>query len=466
VEADRQIGRFTLNDLMEERYGCQVWRGQDTALQREVVLWLVDADSDLVADLEASTRIAATVDDRRILKILDLFEYRGRLVLVTEVAEGEPLSDHLTEPLPPAEAARIGYEVAGAIESAHAAGIVHGRLRPSNVSIGPDGEVRVSGLGIDAVLAGVEPAAQGDPVAADLHGIGSVLYAGLTARWPGESVEGIPASPEVSGHTPPPSRLIAEIPESLDDICARCVRTIPTPRGRAEFTSAGQVREHLGASLTDLTLQRRPLAGRPATSPVVGRVLIAAGIVLLVLGLLWTGMRLLRDTTSGAAATPAPTPSASASKPRATEPKAVAYKIVAGRDYDPLGNGEESPARVPFAYDRDRTTAWRTVTYFDKGLDNKPGVGIVFDLGAPRAIGKVTLSLVGNGTDLQILTSNRIGAVPQDFDLMAQATEAGERVSLKAPTPPSARYVLVWMTGLPQVDGGYKGGIREVTITS
>ncbi len=264
LEADRQIGRFTLNDLVEERYGCQVWRAQDSTLQREVQLWLVQADADLAADLEQSTRTAATVDDRRILKILDVFASGERLVLVTEVAEGEVLRDHLTEPLPAAEAARIGYEVAGAIESAHAAGIVHGRLRPSNVIICQDGEVRVSGLGIDAVLAGVEPASAGEPVGADLHGIGAVLYAALTARWPGESVEGIPASPDVAGHTPPPSRLIADVPLSLDDICARTVRTIATPRGHGEFTSAAQVREHLGASLTDLTGQRRTLGRRTA----------------------------------------------------------------------------------------------------------------------------------------------------------------------------------------------------------
>lgn len=291
VDADRRIGRFILSDLVEERYGCQVWRGQDTTLQRDVTLWLVDADADLAADLQESTRTAATVDDRRILKILDVFEAGRHLVLVTEVAEGQSLREHLSEPLPAAQAARIGYEVAGAIESAHAAGIVHGRLRPSNVLLGPDGEVRVSGLGIDAVLAGVEPAAEGDPVAADLHGIGALLYAGLTGRWPGESVEGIPASPTVAGQTPPPSRLVADVPESLDDVCARTVRTIAPPRGVASFTSAGQVREHLGASLTDLTGMRRPLAARSAASPVVGRVLVAAGILLLVLGLGWTGTK-------------------------------------------------------------------------------------------------------------------------------------------------------------------------------
>jgi hypothetical protein len=49
---------------------------------------------------------------------------------------------------------------------------------------------------------------------------------------------------------------------------------------------------------------------------------------------------------------------------------------------------------------------------------------------------------------------------------MAQATEAGEKVTLKSPDPTSARYVLVWLTGLPQVDGGWRGGIREITVTS
>ena len=39
---------------------------------------------------------------------------------------------------------------------------------------------------------------------------------------------------------------------------------------------------------------------------------------------------------------------------------------------------------------------------------------------------------------------------PQDYDLMAQATEAGEKVRLKSAAPTSARYVLVWMTDLPQ----------------
>ena len=170
AQAERKVGRFSLRDLVEETPGCQIWRAEDNTLQREVALWLIDADDDLSADLEASTRTAATVDDRRALRILDVFKADGRVAVVTEWVEGEVLRDHLREPLPAAEAARITYEVAGALESAHAAGIVHGRLRPSNVLISDNGEVRLTGLGIDAVVNGVEPAAANDPIAADLHG--------------------------------------------------------------------------------------------------------------------------------------------------------------------------------------------------------------------------------------------------------------------------------------------------------
>jgi putative peptidoglycan lipid II flippase len=467
VAPNRQVGRFTLTDLVEERNGCQVWRCVDSTLNREVALWMVPAeDPDLVADLEVATRTAATVTDRRVVGILDVFRTDEHLVVVTEWSSGEVLRDHLDQPLAPEEAARIAYEVAGAIESAHAAGIAHGRLRPANVLVGHDGEIRITGLGVDAILAGVEPAAQGDPVRADLHGIGSILYACLTGRWPGEAVEGIPAAPDVAGHTPPPSRLLADIPESLDDLCARTVLGVVAPRGRPALTTAVQARELLGSCLTDLTGERRPYTpAAPARRSLVTRLALAAGAAVVVLGLGWAGLRILGQETEVAAPEPSPTPTASSSVTPSQPPSTVTYRIAAARDFDPLGNGEENPGRIPFAYDEDMNTAWRTVTYYNKSLD-KPGVGVLVDLGAPRSIGKVVLELVGNGTDLQVLTSNDPGTSPQDYELLAQATEAGEEVTLKTPNPVSARYVLIWMTGLPQVDGGWRGGIREMAIQS
>jgi putative peptidoglycan lipid II flippase len=464
---DRQIGRFTLIDLVEDRYGAQVWRAVDGTLNREVALWILARDADLEADLEQSTRTAATVADRRIVHILDVFTTESELVVVTEWAEGQVLRDHLHEPLPPAEAARIAFEVAGGLESAHAAGIVHGRLRPGNVLICHDGEVRITGLGIDAVLAGIDEVSDGNPITADVNGVGSILYAGLTGRWPTGPVEGIPAAPEVGGHVPPPSRLLADIPESLNDVCARSVQAVVPLRGRPALTTVGQAREALGASLTDLTGERRayvpPEEDSRTTS--LARIAVAVAVLLLVVAGGWLVLRMFAGEDEVAAPEPTPTPTEPSAPTASEKPEPKVYRITDARDFDPLGNGEENPGRVPFAYDGDSNTVWRTVTYYNKSLD-KPGVGMLLDLGAPRSIGSVNLDLVGNGTDLQVLTSNDPGTDPQDYQLMAQATEAGENVTLKNPDPVSARYVLVWMTGLPQVDGGWRGGIREVAVTS
>ena len=211
--------------------------------------------------------------------------------------------------MPPAEAARIAYEISGAIESAHAKGIAHGRLRPSNILVGHDGEVRITGLGIDAVLSGIDPVAHDDPVAADVNGIGSILYACLTARWPDGEVEGIPGAPQVGGHTPAPSRILADVPESLDDLCARTVIPIAPPRGRPRLASAAQAHEALGASLTDLTGERRSLTGAPAQrSSLLPRLAVGLGVLLLVLGLAWSGLRLLSQDTPVAAPAERPLP--------------------------------------------------------------------------------------------------------------------------------------------------------------
>lgn len=459
----RQVGRFTLIDLAQDRAGAQIWRAIDTTLNREVALWMLPVGDERVADLEEATRTASAVPDRRITRILDVFRSDDWFVVVTEWANGQVLSDHLQEPLPATQAARIAYELARALESAHASGIAHGLIRPRNILVADDGEVRLTGLGIDAVLSGIEPSAGGDPVRADIHGIGAILYACLTARWPDREIGDLPSAPEVGGHVPPPSRILADVPESLDDICARTVTTIVAPRGRPEVTSVAAARELLGSSLTDLTGARSTRFAPPTPrQSALPRTLVAVGAILAMLFVGWFGFRMMTGDNNSAA------PQASASKTQSptvlASPKLTNYRIAAADDFDPLGNNQENPGLVQYSHDGNLNTQWRTVTYFNKGLD-KPGVGLLFDLGAPRSVSQVKLHLVGNGTDLQVLASTERGGNPKDFDLMAQATQAGDKVTLKSPKAVSARYVLIWFTGLPQVNGGWRGGVREAVIS-
>lgn len=461
---NRQVGRFTLVDLVQDRGGAQIWRAEDTTLNREVALWMVPVHDERVPDLEVATRTACAVPDRRISRILDVFRTDEWFVVVTEWTNGQVLRDNLQEPLPAAEAARIAYELARALESAHASGIAHGLIRPRNILVADDGEVRLTGLGIDAVLSGIEPSAGGDPVKADIHGIGAILYACLTARWPDKDIGDLPSAPEVGGHVPPPSRILADVPESLDDICARTVTTIVAPRGRPEVTSVAGARELLGSSLTDLTGARgaRFAAATTKKSP-LPRALAVAGAVFAMFLVGYFGFRMVTGSNN-ASTQPSPNASKTQTPTVLTTPKLTTYRIAAASDFDPLGNGLENPSSVRYSHDGNLNTRWQTVTYFNKGLD-KPGVGLLFDLGAPRSVSQVKLNLVGNGTDLQVLTSTERGTNPKDFALLAQATEAGETVILKSPKAVSARYVLIWFTGLPQVTGGWRGGVREAAIS-
>jgi len=97
----------------------------------------------------------------------------------------------------------------------------------------------------------------------------------------------------------------------------------------------------------------------------------------------------------------------------------------------------------------------------------KPGVGLVLDLGTAHAVRTVTVVLTGAGTDLDTRTATSAArpTALADFTEVAAARGAGSRVTLTAPAGTTARWVLVWLTRLPQVGANaYRGGIADVVV--
>lgn len=140
--------------------------------------------------------------------------------------------------------------------------------------------------------------------------------------------------------------------------------------------------------------------------------------------------------------------------------------IVRMNDYDPFGVDGENPDQLRFATDKDPLTAWTTLTYFDPYLGGKPGVGLVIDLGAPRPVRSVDLKLVGANSNLRVLVGKRDYSDPDRYRTFADVTGAGSHILLRSPRPMTARYVVVWFTRLPWIDGGYRGGVRSVVVRS
>jgi serine/threonine protein kinase len=465
------LGRYRLVDRVGDTAGTTVWHGYDERLARAVSLRFAPLDSAVAEVLREAAIRASRVSDRRAVAVLDVIDdvESGQLVVVSEWLRGTAFGDYLAarrgDPLPPREAATLALEVARFLAAAEAADVTHGRVRPNAVIVTDSGEVRVRGLAVDQALHGSELGI--DPRLADVHGAGAVLYAGLTGRWPGDlDAEHLPGVPAVSGgRTPWPSRVVADVPADLDEIAARAVQTTNPPKGLGHFSSVADVEAALASSLVAAPA---PPVRRSWARPLLRAVAVATA-VLAAIGLAGLGVGMIRGLGGSplVVARGGNDPSQAPSSTPGTKPSTAGetlLPIVSVRDFDPLGNASENPALAPLAIDADPVSAWRTVSYKRPNLSGKPGVGLLLDLGAPRPVDAVTLRLVGVGTSLSVLATDDPSKPVATFTTLAEVTKAGAVLPLRVPRSVTTRYVVIWITGLPSVDGRYQGGIADVRV--
>ncbi|WP_137294618.1 serine/threonine-protein kinase [Nocardioides dongxiaopingii] len=147
---DREIGRGGMG---------AVWLGRDELLGRPVAIKRVGvmpggSSPDLMR-AEREARIAASLNHPNIVGIYDLAHDADQQYLVMEYVEGSTLAELVRErgPLPTREAARILSQAASALAAAHASQIVHRDVKPSNILVRSDGEVKLSDFGIARMTA-------------------------------------------------------------------------------------------------------------------------------------------------------------------------------------------------------------------------------------------------------------------------------------------------------------------------
>jgi putative peptidoglycan lipid II flippase len=155
-------------------------------------------------------------------------------------------------------------------------------------------------------------------------------------------------------------------------------------------------------------------------------------------------------------AQPAPPPEALTERP-----------IVRAADYDPYGNGTENADRTSLAIDSDVGTVWPTQVYYDPLELQKPGVGVLLDLGRPVEVASVDLVLAGAPSDVSVLLTppdaQQVPPTPDGLVEFGTVSAAPESVTVMG-QPQRSRYVLVWYTRLPQVPDGWRGGVAEVVV--
>lgn len=151
-------GRYRLCEQLGPADLGIAWQAYDELLQRDVAVnevrlpeGLSRADRDRMAQRTLDgARAVAVIDTPAAVRVFDIVEHDGRPWIVTELVRGRTLTEVLAEKrtLPSAEVARIGLCVLEALECAHRVGVLHRDVRPSNVIVGDDGRIALTGFGV------------------------------------------------------------------------------------------------------------------------------------------------------------------------------------------------------------------------------------------------------------------------------------------------------------------------------
>jgi hypothetical protein len=344
------------------------------------------------------------------------------------------------------------------------------------VLITPSGRVRLTDAAVASALHGqpVATAPTATGVRSDTRDLAAVLYALVTARWPGLiDLPGgtLPIAPDGDGRLMTARQLRAGVPRALDSVITRglnpshAVGTTPivTPAALADAADASVLESRVAAKTS---LLPTPPSWLRRWGPA-----LAAGTLVLVVGLIgWLLGLAVGDLDRPANAVDAIVGPSSA--PSAGSNPGIAFDLSKAviRDFDPAGDGQENPDQVHNAVDGFPNTTWPTSRYKTARFGGiKSGVGLLIDLGSVRTVHAVEAGFSAAGAKVELHASatpppaekTAIDAMP-----LAAAVVDGKQVARLIPQGQlSARFLVVWITSLPKEGDGYRVGVSELRIT-
>ncbi|NIL81636.1 Stk1 family PASTA domain-containing Ser/Thr kinase [Rhodococcoides kroppenstedtii] len=290
-------GPSLLGAFLERRYRVDapiarggmstVYRGLDTRLDRPVAIKVMDpqfaGDPEFVRRFEFEARAVARLHHPGLVAVHDHGRDGDHAFLVMELVEGGTLRELLRErgPMPPHAAVAVLQPVLDALAVAHRAGLVHRDVKPENVLISDDGDVKIADFGLVRAVAAAtttsasvilgtaaylspEQVTSGTADArSDVYSAGVLLYEMLTGRTPfdGDTSLSI-AYQRVENDVPAPGSVVPGVPRHLDAVVRDATRRAPEER----FRDAGTMGEALRSVTAALGLPsyRVPAPARSA----------------------------------------------------------------------------------------------------------------------------------------------------------------------------------------------------------
>jgi serine/threonine protein kinase len=257
ADATRRVAdRYVLESALGKGGMGVVWRARDTVLNRTVAvkeiqiperLQTVDMLS-IQARVMREARSAARLAHPGVVTIYDVVQERSQSFIIMEFVDAPTLEDLINErgPLAADEAAALGLDILAALETAHANGIVHRDVKPSNILITQEGRAKLSDFGIATVkddpkitstgimlgspqfMAPEQAQGTASGPAADLWALGATLYFAVEGRYPFDRGEAIPTLAAVVHDDFAPLRLSGALTPAITALLVKEPELRPT----------------------------------------------------------------------------------------------------------------------------------------------------------------------------------------------------------------------------------------------
>ena len=304
--------RYKLNTLIGRGGMAMVYKGTDLMLEREVAIKLLRSryakDPAFRERFRQEAKAAANLSHTNIVTVYDFGFDQSRLYIVMEYVSGKDLNTIIQQRgrLSIEKGLDLGIKACKGIGYAHRAGLVHCDVKPHNLIITPDWQVKVTDFGIARALASINPDELTDVVwgspqffspeqaggaapspASDVYSLGVILYLMFTGQLPfiGKTSEEL-AKMHREANPIPPREINPFIPETLQDVILKVLSKEPSARYRTA-DQLGRVLQivmrEIGQGESPKPAVSRPQAenaredrvppsqGRPAGTPVPSR---------------------------------------------------------------------------------------------------------------------------------------------------------------------------------------------------
>jgi len=245
-------GRYKLGALIATGGMGEVWQAHDQIILRDVAIKILKqeylGDPGFVERFRTEARLAAMVNHEGIANVFDYGEDSGSAYLVMELVPGESLAKILErdKSLSGERVLDIMAQTARALQAAHESGMVHRDIKPGNLLITPDHQVKITDFGIARVadqvsltatgqvmgtvqyLAPEQATGKGSSPATDIYSLGIVAYEAISGTRPfGGSSQMEIAMAQINDAPP-------QLPEGVDariaDLILQCLKKKPFER--------------------------------------------------------------------------------------------------------------------------------------------------------------------------------------------------------------------------------------------